>query len=81
MSKKSVATFGRDDSLFIETCLKDYIDILKVIGKDSNVNKIVYDKIKAILKVIEIANQESNKVEKQENKVIGDETTKTGPCD
>ena len=42
---------------------------------------IVYDKIKAILKVIEIANQESNKVEKQENKVIGDETIKTGPCD
>jgi len=73
MSKESIAKFGRDDSLFIETCLKDYIDILKVIGKDSNVNKIVYDKIQSILKVIEIANKESRKIE--------DESTKPGPCD
>jgi len=73
MSEKSIARFGRDDSLFIETCLRDYIDILKVIGKDSNVNKIVYDKIQSILKVIEIATKES--------KEIKDETTEPGPCD
>ena len=65
MSKESIARFGRDDSLFIETCLKDYIDILKVIGKDSNVNKIVYDKIQSILKVIEIATKESEKIKNE----------------
>ena len=73
MSKESIARFGRDDSLFIETCLRDYVDILKVLGKDGNVNEIVYGKIKSILKVIEIATEESNRIK--------DETTKPGPCD
>ena len=65
MSKDSVARFERDDSLFIETCLKDYIDILKVLGKDGNVNKIVYSKIQSILKIIEIATKESEKMKNE----------------
>ncbi len=65
MSKESIARFGRDDSLFIETCLRDYIDILRVLGKDGNVNEIVYGKIQSILKVIEIATKESEKIKNE----------------
>ena len=46
MSKKTVAKFGRGDSLFIERCLKDYKELLRMVGN----NKPVSERIDLILK-------------------------------
>ena len=48
MSKKTVAKFKRGDSLFIERCLKDYKEILRMIGD----NKAISQRIDSILKII-----------------------------
>ena len=50
MSKKTVAKFGRGDSLFIERCLKDYKELLRMVGN----NKPVSERIDLILKTIKI---------------------------
>ena len=78
MSKKTVAKFGRDDSLFIERCLKDYKDLIRMIGN----NKVMSDKIDSILKVIKITNEknyEKTKTISEEeyvNKTTGEESVK-----
>ena len=48
MNKKTVAKFGRGDSLFIERCLKDYKKLLRVVGD----NKVIRERIDSILKII-----------------------------
>ena len=76
MSKKTVAKFGRGDSLFIERCLKDYKEILKMIGD----NKAISDRIDSILKIIKITdgkNYEKTKTATKEeyiNKITGEES-------
>jgi len=78
MSKKTVAKFGRGDSLFIERCLKDYKELLRMIGD----NKAISDRIDSILEIIKIAdgkNHEKTKtVTKEEyiNKITGEESIK-----
>jgi hypothetical protein len=76
MNKKTVAKFKRSDSLFIESCLNDYKEILRMIGD----NKAISNRIDSILKIIKIAdgkNYEKTKtVTKEEyiNKIIGQES-------
>ena len=78
MSKKTVAKFGRGDSLFIERCLKDYKELLRMVGN----NKPVSERINSILKIIKIAdgkNNEKTKTDTKEeyiNKVTGQESIK-----
>ena len=77
MSKKTVAKFGRGDSLFIERCLKDYKELLRMVGN----NKPVSERIDSILKTIKIANGKNNEktktATKEEyiNKITGEEST------
>ena len=77
MSKKTVAKFGRGDSLFIERCLKDYKELLRMVGN----NKPVSERIDSILKIIKIAdgkNYEKTKTATKEeyiNKITGEEST------
>ena len=77
MSKKTVAKFGRGDSLFIERCLKDYKELLRMVGN----NKPVSERIDLILKTIRIAdgknNEKTNTNTKKEyiNKITGHEST------
>ena len=77
MSKKTVAKFGRGDSLFIERCLKDYKKLLRVVGD----NKVIRERIDSILKIIKIAdgnnNEKTKTVTKEEyiNKITGEEST------
>jgi len=76
MSKKTVAKFGRGDSLFIERCLKDYKELLRMVGN----NKPVSERIDSILKTIKIAdgknNEKTKTATKEEyiNKVTGHES-------
>ena len=78
MSKKTVAKFERGDSLFIERCLKDYKELLRVVGN----NKAVRERIDSILKIIKIAdgnnNEKTKTVTKEEyiNKITGEESIK-----
>ena len=78
MSKKTVAKFERSDSLFIESCLNDYKEILRMIGD----NKSISNRIDSILKIIKIANgknyEKATTVTKKEyiNKITGEESTK-----
>tara|TARA_Y100000310_G_scaffold14746_1_gene14857 strand:- start:308 stop:553 length:246 start_codon:yes stop_codon:yes gene_type:complete len=78
MSKKTVAKFGRGDSLFIERCLKDYKELLRMVGN----NKPVSERIDSILKIIKIAdgknNEKTKTVTKEEyiNKITGQESIK-----
>ena len=78
MSKKTVAKFGRGDSLFIERCLKDYKELLRMVGN----NKPVSERIDSILKTIRIAdgknNEKTKTVTKEEyiNKITGQESIK-----
>ena len=77
MSKKTVAKFGRDDSMFVERCLKDYKEILRMIGD----NKAISERIDSILKIIKKAdgkNYEKTKTATKEeyiNKITGEEST------
>ena len=77
MSKKTVAKFGRGDSLFIERCLKDYKELLRMIGD----NKAISQRIDSILKIIKKAdrnnNEKTNTNTKKEyiNKITGHEST------
>ena len=76
MSKKTVAKFGRGDSLFIERCLKDYKELLRMIGD----NKAISDRIDSVLKIIKIANdknyEKTKTTSKEEyiNKITGEES-------
>ena len=76
MSKKTVAKFGRGDSLFIERCLKDYKEILRMIGD----NKAISQRIDSILKIIKEVdgnNYEKTKTATKEeyiNKITGEES-------
>ena len=76
MSKKTVAKFERGDSLFIERCLKDYKEILRMIGD----NKAISQRIDSILKIIKKAdgnNYEKTKTTTKEeyiNKITGEES-------
>ena len=76
MNKKTVAKFGRGDSLFIERCLKDYKEILKMIGD----NKAISQRIDSILKIIKEVdgnNYEKTKTATKEeyiNKITGEES-------
>jgi len=78
MSKKTVAKFGRGDSLFIERCLKDYKELLRMVGN----NKPVSERIDSILKIIKIAdgknNEKTKTATKEEyiNKITGQESIK-----
>ena len=78
MSKKTVARFGRGDSLFIERCLKDYKELLRMIGD----NKAISQRIDSILKIIKKAdgnnNEKTNTNTKKEyiNKITGEESIK-----
>ena len=78
MSKKTVAKFGRGDSLFIERCLKDYKELLRMVGN----NKPVSERIDSILKIIKKAdgnnNEKTKTVTKEEyiNKITGEESIK-----
>ena len=77
MSKKTVAKFGRDDSMFVERCLKDYKEILRMIGD----NKVISKKIDSILEIIKIVDkknyEKTTTVTKEEyiNKITGEEST------
>jgi len=77
MSIETVAKFKRGDSLFIERCLKDYKEILRMIGD----NKAISQRIDSILEIIKKAdgkNYEKTKtVTKEEyiNKITGEEST------
>ena len=77
MSKKTVAKFGRGDSLFIERCLKDYKELLRMVGN----NKPVSERIDSILKTIKIAdgknNEKTKTATKEEyiNKITGEKST------
>ena len=76
MSKKTVAKFGRGDSLFIERCLKDYKELLRMVGN----NKPVSERINSILKIIKKANgnnyEKTKTTTKEEyiNKITGEES-------
>ena len=76
MSKKTVAKFGRGDSLFIERCLKDYKEILRMIGD----NKAISQRIDSILKIIKEVdgnNYEKTKTATKEEyikKITGEES-------
>ena len=76
MNKKTVAKFKRSDSLFIESCLNDYKEILRMIGD----NKAISNRIDSILKIIKIAdgknNEKTKTVTKEEyiNKITGEES-------
>ena len=76
MSKKTIAKFGRGDSLFIERCLKDYKELLRMIGD----NKAISDRIDSVLKTIKIASEkkyEKTKTASKEeyiNKITGKES-------
>ena len=78
MSKKTVAKFGRGDSLFIERCLKDYKELLRMIGD----NKAISQRIDSVLKIIKIAdgkNHEKTKTTTKEeyiNKITGEYSIK-----
>jgi hypothetical protein len=50
---KTVASFERDDSLFIERCLKDYKKLLHIIDG----NRMISEKIEAILEIIRKADE------------------------
>ena len=77
MNKKTVAKFGRSDSLFIQRCLEDYKEILRMIGD----NKIISKKIDLILEIIKIVDkknyEKTTTVTKEEyiNKITGEEST------
>ena len=76
MNKKTVAKFERGDSLFIERCLKDYKELLRMVGN----NKAVSERIDSILKIIKKAdgkNYEKTKTATKEeyiNKITGEES-------
>ena len=78
MNKKTVAKFGRGDSLFIERCLKDYKKLLRVVGD----NKVIRERIDSILKIIKKANgnnyEKTKTITKEEyiNKITGEESFK-----
>jgi|TARA_R100001244_G_scaffold31583_1_gene30222 hypothetical protein len=77
MNKKTVAKFGRSDSLFIQRCLEDYKEILRMIGD----NKVISKKINSILEIIKIVDkknyEKTTTVTKEEyiNKITGEEST------
>ena len=77
MCKEAVAKFKRGDSLFIERCLKDYKEILRMIGD----NKAISQRIDSILEIIKKAdgkNYEKTKTATKEeyiNKIIGEKST------
>jgi hypothetical protein len=77
MNKKTVAKFGRSDSLFIQRCLEDYKEILRMIGD----NKVISKKIDSILEIIKIVDkknyEKTTTVTKEEyiNKITGEEST------
>jgi len=76
VSKETVAKFKRGDSLFIERCLKDYKELLRMIGD----NKAISQRIDSILEIIKKAdgkNYEKTKTATKEeyiNKITGEES-------
>jgi hypothetical protein len=76
VSKETVAKFKRGDSLFIERCLKDYKELLRMIGD----NKAISQRIDSILKIIKEVdgnNYEKTKTATKEeyiNKITGEES-------
>jgi|TARA_R100000750_G_scaffold17243_1_gene11372 prefoldin subunit 5 len=77
VSKETVAKFKRGDSLFIERCLKDYKELLRMIGD----NKAISQRIDSILEIIKKAdgkNYEKTKTATKEeyiNKITGEKST------
>ena len=65
---KTVASFERDDSLFIERCLRDYKKLLHIMDG----NKMISDKIEGILEIIKKADESNTEELPSEDLKLGE---------
>lgn len=65
---KTVASFERDDSLFIERCLRDYKKLLHIMDG----NKMISDKIEGILEIIKKADESNTEELPSEDVKLGE---------
>lgn len=65
---KTEASFERDDSLFIERCLRDYKKLLHIMDG----NKMISDKIEGILEIIKKADESNTEELPSEDVKLGE---------